>query len=473
MKLCARCRELNEDQRDPQECNDCVCASSDGEKGSPHPSNTQIPSKKASPKKVTSVWCDDCTRLKTQPGEGGRTRKNAKYRCQKCAALREKAGLTRGKKPAGSSPTPDSQGTSPAKQARPGQGNSLPTPAKTGTGQAFTRKSFSVIRQRNHGQTAQPGSSKSWKLAVGSKQQQEQNRGFDPSTESDDPDNLPKPNRSNPQVDDFGKPRDHSETTRQVLENVRRWNAQPPAAAFSGPNFFNEDRESNQSSRYGNDTQTMRHTPQMDNFMSYPMTGNASGPQQQHPGEESRGFFLFPPEPPTYPGATTYPDPDPMELDTSRTFNAFNEEDTWNLWSSNASVPLYPSNLELPGLPSTGNTAGPNQMYSNPFAASSPPPSNFPGMPGPANPAPAYPSGSQRHPGLRPGSTDPTLSEAPRQPAASPPPLDPGVIDPRLLELSPNFDRYPAPDPIMPDSAELSQNNGWLTFETEEDLYSA
>lgn len=357
----------------------------------------------------------------------------------------------------------------------------------------FTRKTFSAIPaiwQRNNGQTAQPGSSKSWKLAVGSKQQQERNRGFDPSTESDDPDNLPKPNRSNHQVDEFGKPRDHSETTRQIQENIQRWNAQPPPAARSGFDFLDEYGESSQSSRYGNDTQTMWHTPQMDNYMSYPMTGNASGPQQRHPGEESRDFFLFPPEPPSYPGALTHPGapsgpsqlerngaytstyPDPMELDVSRTTNYFNEE-MWTLGLSNTYAALHPSDFEHTGLPGTGNTVASNQMYSDTFAASSPAPMYFSGMPAPANPAPAYPPGSQRHPGLRPGSTDPTLSGAPRQPAASPPPLDLGLIDPRLLDLTYNPARPPTPAPITPDPTEPSQDNGWLTYETQGDLYNA
>lgn len=445
------------------------------------------------------MWCDDCTRLKTQPGEGGRTRKNAKYRCQKCAALREKAGISRGKKPAGSSPTPDGQGTPSAKQATPKQGNSLPTPAKT---QAFTSKKLSVMWQRkNNRNTAQPGSSKPWKLPVGSKQQQERNRGFDPSTESDDPDNLPKPNRKNPLVDEFGTPRDHSETIRPVQENVQRRNAQPPAAVFSGPNFSNGDSVSNQSLRYGNHTQPMQLTPQMDNYTSYPTTGNASGPQQRQPGEEYREFSLFPHEPPTYPGAPAYPGgptypgtpsgpnqlelntgfpspdrymyPDPMELDGSSTSNHSNE-DMWTLWLSNVGVPLHHSNFEPTGLPSTRNTAASNQMYFNTFVPSSPAPFNFPGMPGPANPAPAYPPGSQHHPGLLPGSTDPTLSEAARQPAASPPPLDLGSIDPRLLDGTCDSAQPPAPAPVIPDLAEpISQNNGSLTYETEEDLYSA
>lgn len=366
-------------------------------------------------------------------------------------------------------------------------------------------------QRQNNGNTAQPGSSKPWKLPVASNQQQERNRGFDPSTESDDPDNLPKPNRKNPMVDEFGTPRDPSETIRPVQENVQRRNAQPPAAVFSGPNFSNGDSVSNQSLRYGNDTQTIRHTPQLDNYTSYLTTGNANGPQQRHPGEESREFSLFPHEPPTYPGAPAYPGapthpgaptylgaptypgtpsgpnqlelntgfpspytyPDPMELDDSSTSNHSNE-DMWTLWLSNVGVPLHHSNFEPPGLPSTGNTAASNQMYFNTFVTSSPAPFNFPGMPGPANPAPAYPPGSQHHPGLLPGSTDPTLSEAPHQPAASPPPLDLGSIDPRLLDGTCDFAQAPAPAPVMPDPAEpISQNNGSLTHETEEDLYSA
>lgn len=367
-------------------------------------------------------------------------------------------------------------------------------------------------QRQNNGNPAQPGSSKPWKLPVASKHQQERNRGFDPSTESDDPDNLPKPNRKNPLVDEFGKPRDHSETSRQAQENVQRRNAQPPAAAFSGPNSLNEDGVSNQSSRYGNHTQPMQLTPQMDSYTSYPTTGNASGPQQQHLGEESREFSLFPHEPPTYPGmpthpgapaypgaptypgASTYPRapsgpnqperntgfpspdrytyPDPMELDGSSTSNHSNE-DMWTLWLSNVGVPLHHSNFEPPGLPSTGNTAASNQMYFNTFVSSSPAPFNFPGVPGPANPAPAYPPGSQHHPGLLPGSTDPTLSEAPRQPAASPPPLDLGTIDPRLLDGTYDCAPPPASAPVMSDPAEPSQNNGSLTFETEEDLYNA
>lgn len=498
LKLCDRCQGLDEDQRDPQRCNDCVYASGDGETGTPHPSDPQTPSKTASPKKVPGVWCDDCTRLKTQPGEDGRTRRNAKYRCQKCAALREKAGLSRGKKSAGSSSTPDGQGTPPARQAPSKQGNSLPTPAKAGKRQAFTRKTVSAMWQKqNNGQSARPGSSKPWKLPVGSKQQQERNRGFDPSTESDDPDNLPKPNRSNPQVDEFGTPRDHSETIRQVQENVQRWDAQPPAAAFSGPNSLNEDSVSNQSSRYGNHTQPLQRTPQMDNYTSYPTTGNASGPQQRQPGEDARLFSLFPPEPPTYPGAPAYPGapsgpsqlerntgfpspyrytyPDPMELDGSSSSN-HSIEDMWTLWLSDVGVPMHHSNFEPTGLSSTGNTAAYNQLYSNTFVSSSPAPFDFPDVPGSANPAPApapaYPLGSQRHPGLRPGSRDPTLSGAPRRPAASPP-LDPALIDPRLLDGTYDCAPSPAPDLVMPDSAEpMSQNNGSLTYETEEDLYS-
>lgn len=432
------------------------------------------------------MWCDECTRLKTQPGEDGRTRRNAKYRCQKCAALREKAGLSRSKKSAGSSSTPDGQGTPPARQAPSKQGNSLPTPAKTGKRQPFTPKTVSLMWQRrNNGQSAKPASSKPWKLAAVPKQQQERNRGFDPSTESDDPDNPPKPNRSNPQVDEFGTPRDQSEPIRQVQDNVQRWDARPPAAAFSGPNFSNEDGESSQSSRYGNHTQPMQPTPQVDNYTSYPTTGNASGPQQQQPGEDARLFSLFPSEPPPYPRAPAYPGapsgsnpyrytyPDPMELDSSRNVSHFDEA-MWTLSSANASVPLHYSNSEDPGLPSTGDTAAYDQMYSTTLTASSPAPFNFPDMPGPSNPAPApaYPPGSQRHPGLRPTSRDPTLSGVPRRPVASSPPVE-SFIDPRLLDGT--YDRAPPPEsaPVGPDAAEPSQNSGALTHEMEEYLYNA
>ncbi|KAK7716303.1 hypothetical protein SLS64_003455 [Diaporthe eres] len=197
-------KPLGEDQLELQKSDDCVFATGHGKKACLPPSDKQTPSKTAGPANATRKWCDPCTLLKTLPGENGRSRRNAAYGCPGCAELRGEAG-PRGKRQAGHSSTPNGHGNSPAAQARPKPGNSRPTPKKP-------LPLSSTWQRQNPGETAQSVRRKQWKLAVPSKKRQEQNRGFDPGTESDDLDSPPKPNIDNPHVDIFGRPKAHSES---------------------------------------------------------------------------------------------------------------------------------------------------------------------------------------------------------------------------------------------------------------------
>ncbi|KAI7775421.1 hypothetical protein LA080_006844 [Diaporthe eres] len=197
-------KPLGEDQLELQKSDDCVFATGHGINECLPPSDKQTPSKTAGPANATRKWCRDCIRLKTLPGENGRSRRNAKHGCLKCAELRGEAG-PRGKRQAGHSSTPNGQGNPPATQAQPEPGNSRPTPKKP-------LPLSSIWQRQNPGETAQSVHRKEWKLAVPSKKRQEHIRGFDPGTESDDSDNPPKPNIDNPLVDIFGRPKAHSES---------------------------------------------------------------------------------------------------------------------------------------------------------------------------------------------------------------------------------------------------------------------
>lgn len=509
-KRCHQCQDLDEAQWHPQTCDGCVRASGNGMTISPSPCEKKGLSKKARP----GLWCKDCLTLKGLPGEGNRTRRNAKHGCPDCATLREEAGLPRGKRKSAASSTPKGQGTSQAgrSQSEPGNSRSTPkkeaglsrsnrksatsltrkgqgsspaqeaqseprnsgaTPKKAGLSQRATHKTFADIWQRQNGKTAQPASNKPGKLAVDSKQQHERNRGFDPSTESDDLDNPPKPIKNSTQVDVFGRPKDHPESVRQIQENFRRWEAQPPAAAGRSSDFFDEDGTPNRSStavptapapylaplqmtvlpgtgqasghsdrtldptlpmndpsqvagelqqpsRYEDHTEAMSHTPQMGDSIPSLENNNANGAQQQRPGEESGAFALSAPVPDPFPGAPSGPNEPQRNAGSLRDF-------------------MYPDPMEF-SRPSTHfEDAMSDIERSRTFETSSPAPfdddrrdTEWPigfeaspasfdlsGMPESADPEPADPPATQRHPGMRDSSIDPMLSDVPTQLAAS------------------------------------------------------
>lgn len=401
------------------------------------------------------MWCEECTELKTKPGEDGRKRKNAKYRCKECAALREKAGLSRGKKQPAPPPTPSSHGTPPAGQARLEPGNSRSTPKKAEPSQTITVENLPAIWQRqNKGKTAQPASNKQWKLAVVPNQQQERNRGFDPGTESDEPNNPPECIKNSPVVDVFGKPKDHSEFIRQIQRNCRRWKAQPPAAAGPSADFLGDDgtltnfgmpvhsapfaqlaprqvpdlpgteqaarhpvlmidpalsmndpsqvaAEPHQRSRYEVDIQV--HTLQIDDPTSSLATNNASGPQQQQPGEESGALALLPPGPSPFLGA---PEPSTDILEA---------------------ITTYPGPMEGSGEPeetSYFDDAWDNiqrsNMFENLYRERSEERFDFRGINEPAAQATADPPAPRSHPDVQASLIDPRLSAAPPQPVSFP-----------------------------------------------------
>ncbi|KAJ0108216.1 hypothetical protein J7T55_000181 [Diaporthe amygdali] len=89
LKLCGNCERLHKDQRNPQGCCDCIYASGEGEEDS-----TALSSDFSSPLagrsvKPVKLWCNACTERKAEPGEDGRTRKNARHGCKDCLHLRE------------------------------------------------------------------------------------------------------------------------------------------------------------------------------------------------------------------------------------------------------------------------------------------------------------------------------------------------------------------------------------------------
>lgn len=349
-------------------CDGCVRASSNGRAISPSPCEKKGPSKKAR----SGLWCKDCLTLKGLPGEGNRTRRNARHGCQDCATLREEAGLPRGKRKSAASSTPKGQGPSQARRSQSEPGNSRSTPKKAGPSQRATHKTFAAIWQRQNGKTAQPASNKPGKLAVASKQQHERKRGFDPSTESDDPDNPPEPIKNSTLVDVF---KDHSESIRRIQENFRRWKAQPPAAAGRSSDFFDEDG-----------------TPFLAN-------NNANGPQQQRSGQESDAFARSPPVPSPSPGAPSGPNEPQRNASSLRDF-------------------MYPDPMEF-SRPSTRFEDAMSDIQRSRTFEASPAPFDFSGLPESATPAPADPPAPQRHPDVQDSLIDPRLLEVPLQPAAS------------------------------------------------------
>lgn len=354
-------------------------------------------------------------RIKTQPGIGGRTRRNAKHGCEECAKLRGEA-RPRGKRQAGHSSTSNGQGTPPATQVRPR--NSRPPP----------RWSLSFTWQKqNPGETAQSIRRKEWKLAAGSKQRQGQNRGFDPPTDSDDPDNPTKPNTDNPQVDFFGKPKDPSLSLHQIqATNATQGRyTQPSAAAVLTPalnmnNPFGVAGQHNQPSLCtGHNLLAMQMSP--GGYFTSPLVRDDNyGPQQQRPGERSGAFDLISSLPSSSFGAPSGPNriqsnagsssalayPDATSFALSETPNDANDANGDKESSNTYEVAWCSMDYE--------STGGPTAMaIHNTSEASSPAPIDFSGMPGSPNLAPADPPVPQRRPGLQPGSINPTLSGAP------------------------------------------------------------
>ena len=311
VKLCKSCQDLDAGERELRECNDCAYASGNGKKRGHYLSDQQTPSKTARPTKAPGVWCDDCLKRKTEPGEEGRTRRNAKWACKDCAKLREEAGLSRGRRNAGLSPTPSRPGAPGPRQGRSKPRNLQPTPEPS---QAAIRAAFSSQwEKQNNGESSQSSRRKGWMLAVPRKPQQQQTRGDELSTESDDPDNRPKPIVNNADVDSFRTPIDRSNST-------SRWNEQPPHAAatlvprempisigaqvtpsvpFGTVNpalIMKNPGEPEKPSLFEERTRAMWDLPPMDlTFSSAPNDGSI--PQQQQPSDDPNALQASAPMP--------------------------------------------------------------------------------------------------------------------------------------------------------------------------------
>lgn len=226
---CKRRQIHDAGQRKPDDDGHCVDVSGT-------PTSQQSPTKTARPAKVTNVWCEACTILKQKPSETGRKRNNAKHHCPDCAKAREEAGITHGKSQTGTPATPKRPRTQAAKQAGPKPRDSRTLPEMMSLSQAALQKALpSIYQSKNGGEATKSTSSKSWTLAVPKKQQQPKFCDFEPDTDSDDPDNLPKPTVAKHPLGVNGNPGHHSESTRQILK------VQPPATAGPSADFFDDD----------------------------------------------------------------------------------------------------------------------------------------------------------------------------------------------------------------------------------------
>lgn len=93
----------------------------------------------------------------------------------------------------------------------------------------------SIWESKNGGEATKSTSGKSWMLAAPRKQKQPQTSDFDPGTDSDDPDNLPKPIVVKHPLGVNGNPEHHSEPTGQSPE------VQPPATTVANADLFDDD----------------------------------------------------------------------------------------------------------------------------------------------------------------------------------------------------------------------------------------
>lgn len=92
----------------------------------------------------------------------------------------------------------------------------------------------SIYQSENGREGAESTSIKTWMLAVPQKPQQQQICDFEPGTDSDDPDNVPKPIAVKHPLGVNGNPDHHSQSTHQSLE------VQPPATVVPSADFFDD-----------------------------------------------------------------------------------------------------------------------------------------------------------------------------------------------------------------------------------------
>lgn len=416
----------------------------------PSPPTHNAPRGAASSTKAKGIWCDGCTERKSQKSDVGRSRQNAKWGCKDCARLKAEAGQSRNR-----------QRSSTAGQARPETGNSQPALEKAEPSQPITPQiARRKWERKSKRKTPQADLLKQWMVPVALEQQQQQNGGFNPGTDSDDPDNLPKPVADNLLLDRFGQRKDHAESTRQIRENYLQANAQPPVAGNSKLDFYLDndgpgvpaaspasrqstvlprsmtpsgtsiqiaDERGRPPSQFEDSLRAMPNHPHM-TYAPSPVPVTASGPQQQQHGERPveyaphPGFLGTPSRRNEFQGnadIASFPQyPDPTEFEMSRRPTYFDDAMKDMEWPM-AHEALHQSQWQSTGVPGSHDIARNDANFpSNYGASSSSAQFDFSSTLGRMNPQPADPSGYQRHPGLRPESRDRMLSGALRRPAA-------------------------------------------------------
>ncbi|KAK2599855.1 hypothetical protein N8I77_011577 [Diaporthe amygdali] len=242
LKLCGNCERLRKDQRNPQGCCDCIYASGEGEEDSPALSSDFSSPLAGRSVKPVKLWCNVCTERKAQPGEDGRTRKNARHGCKDCLHLREQVRSANGS-PAGSSPASKSFG---ATASTPGRITKRRRQPKSKYKQASQKQVEGVCKalwlRQNQGETNESVSRQRWVMATATIPSHElKDDDLDDSTVEDDPMHPPRciP-KDDPHTDFLGQPR-NAEYLAMIHQNIQQWQQQPqPASLAPQPDFYDD-----------------------------------------------------------------------------------------------------------------------------------------------------------------------------------------------------------------------------------------
>lgn len=117
-EYCTNCEERRANGRNKvHHCRDCQYVESETQTGAPgqHAPTWSPTPYRTSPTKFDKIYCEECTGRKHEPGNNGRSRKNAKHKCAECFKLRDEAASREGSRS-------QSQSQSQSVQAASGNG---------------------------------------------------------------------------------------------------------------------------------------------------------------------------------------------------------------------------------------------------------------------------------------------------------------------------------------------------------------
>lgn len=94
---CANCQERRNNGRyKVHHCQDCQYFESDTQTAARNAPTRSVTPYLTSPTRIDKIYCEECIGRKHEPGDNGRSRKNAKHKCAKCLKLRDEAASREG-----------------------------------------------------------------------------------------------------------------------------------------------------------------------------------------------------------------------------------------------------------------------------------------------------------------------------------------------------------------------------------------